>query len=76
MWKKVPYLDENTDVDTVSNRQDIRSKIIADLTEGVSLPDNMGQVGRFNGTVVKVLLAKAQMQMNHDYSDAMPYFRM
>ena len=72
MWKKVPYLDENTDVDTVSNRQDIRSKIIADLTEGVSLPDNMGQVGRFNGTVVKVLLAKAQMQMNHDYSDAMP----
>jgi starch-binding outer membrane protein, SusD/RagB family len=70
MWRKIPYIDENTDQDTVTNKYDIRSKIIGDLTEGSSLPNNMGQVGRFNGTVVKVLLAKALMQMNHDYSGA------
>ena len=68
----MPYLDENTIQDSVTNKLDIRSKIIADLTEGTSLPNNMGQVGRFNGTVVKVLLAKALMQMNHDYAGALP----
>jgi starch-binding outer membrane protein, SusD/RagB family len=71
MWRKIPYIDENTDQDTVTNKSDIRSKIIGDLAEGSSLPNNMGQVGRFNGTVVKVLLAKALMQMNHDYSGAL-----
>ena len=72
MWKMIPYMDENTDTHTVTNKEDIRSKIIADLQEGTTLPNNMGQVGRFNGTVSKVLLAKALMQMNHDYTSALP----
>jgi hypothetical protein len=70
MWVKIPYIDENTDIDTVTNRGDVRAKIIADLTEGTKLPGNMGQVGRFNKTVSQVLLAKAMMQMNHDYLEA------
>ena len=72
MWEKIPYVDENTNQDTLTNKGDIRAKIIADLTEGITLPDNMGAVGRFNGTVSKVLLAKAMMQMNHDYAGALP----
>ena len=71
MWKKVPYIDENTNLDTVTNKGDIRDMIVADLQEGTKLPDNMGQIGRFNSTVSKVLLAKALMQMNHDYSGAL-----
>jgi hypothetical protein len=72
LWQKIPYMDENTDAATVKNDTDVRSKIIADLTEGITLPDTMGQIGRFNGTVSKVLLAKALMQMNHDYAAALP----
>ncbi len=72
MWKMIPYLDEKTDPLTVTNKTDIRSKIIDDLQEGTTLPDNMGQVGRFNGTVSNVLLAKAMMQMYNDYSGALP----
>jgi hypothetical protein len=72
MWAKIPYLDENTDVNKVTNKEDIRKKIIDDLTEGARLPDKMGAVGRFNGTVSKVLLAKALMQMDHDYAAALP----
>jgi starch-binding outer membrane protein, SusD/RagB family len=72
MWEKVPYLDENTDPDEYTNTVDIRDNIIADLQEGIALPDNMGQVGRFNKTVSKVLLAKAFMQLYHNYSDALP----
>lgn len=71
MWEKVPYVDENTDLLNVTNTADPRDKIIADLTEGTTLPDNMGQVGRFNGTVAKVLLAKALMQMKKDYPNAL-----
>ncbi len=70
MWEKVPYVDENTDPVTVTNDADIRPMIIADLTVGTTLPNNMGAIGRFNGTVSKVLLAKALMQMNHDYAAA------
>lgn len=65
-------MDENTNAATVKNDTDVRPKIIADLSEGITLPDNMGQIGRFNGTVSKVLLAKAYMQMNHDYTSALP----
>jgi len=72
MWKMIPYIDEYADPSLVSNKDDIRSRIIADLAEGTSLPNNMGQIGRFNGTVAKVLLAKALMQMNHDYAGALP----
>jgi hypothetical protein len=72
LWAKVPYVDENTDPNAVTNKEDIRSKIIEDLQQGITLPDNMGQIGKFNGTVVKVLLAKALMQMNHDYAGALP----
>jgi hypothetical protein len=72
MWKNVPYMDEKTDPATVSNTEDIGPKIIADLTEGITLPDNMGQIGKFNGTVAKVLLAKALMQINRDYAAALP----
>jgi hypothetical protein len=71
MWKNVPYMDEKTDPATVTNTEDISSKIIADLTEGTTLPNNMGKVGRFNGTVSKVLLAKALMQINHNYAGAL-----
>lgn len=71
MWEMVPYVDEETDQAKVVNTEDIRPKIIADLTEGTKLPNNMGAVGRFNGTVSKVLLAKALMQMNKDYAGAL-----
>jgi len=71
LWQKIPYVDENTDQNTLTNKTDIRDKIIADLQEGISLPDNMGQIGRFNGTVAKILLAKAKMQMFHDYTAAL-----
>jgi hypothetical protein len=72
MWEKIPYIDEKTDSKSVTNKVDVREKIIADLAEGTKLPDNMGAIGRFNGTVSKVLLAKALMQMNHDYAGALP----
>jgi starch-binding outer membrane protein, SusD/RagB family len=72
MWNMVPYLDENTNPARVTNKTDIRPMIISDITEGTSLPDNMGHIGKFNGTVAKVLLAKAYMQMNHDYASALP----
>jgi len=72
MWKMVPYVNEKPDSVIISNKTDIRSKIIDDLTQGITLPDNMGAVGKFNGTVSKVLLAKALMQMNHDYAAALP----
>lgn len=71
MWGMIPYVDENTDTYDVSNSEDVREKIISDLEEGTLLPENMGQIGRFNSTVSKVLLAKAMMQMNHDYSGAL-----
>lgn len=70
MWEMIPYVDENTNLETVTNREDVKAKIIEDLTAGTSLPDNMEQVGRFNSTVAKVLLAKAEMQMNKDYVKA------
>ena len=72
MWNMIPYVDENTDQNTLTNTEDIRDKIIADLEEGTELPDDMGAIGRFNGTVSKVLMAKALMQMNHDYTGALP----
>ena len=71
MWKMVPYVDENTDQLTLTNAEDISDKIIADLTEGTTLPDNMGQIGRFNGTVSKILLAKVKMQTKQDYAGAL-----
>jgi len=72
MWAKIPYLDETIDYNSVTNKVDISEKVIADLKEGTKLPDNMGAIGKFNGTVSKVLLAKAIMQMNQDYSAALP----
>lgn len=71
MWAKIPYVDEKTDQSKVTNTEDIKAKIIADLQEGTTLPNNMGQVGRFNGTVANVLLAKAKMQMNKDWAGAL-----
>jgi hypothetical protein len=68
----VPYLDESTDWEAVTNTEDIRDKIIEDLTAGTALPTNMKQVGRFNKTVSQVLLAKAYMQMYGDYAAALP----
>jgi hypothetical protein len=72
MWGKIPYLDETTNTATVSNDVDVRPMIIADFQEGVKLPLNMGAVGKFNKTVCQVFLAKAMMQMNHDYTGALP----
>ncbi|MDX1283980.1 MAG: RagB/SusD family nutrient uptake outer membrane protein [Draconibacterium sp.] len=70
MWQKIPYIDENTDPNNISNRIDVRDKIVDDLSEGTLLPGNMKEIGRFNSTVSKVLLAKALMQMYHDYAQA------
>lgn len=70
MWEKIPYVDETTDQNELINTEDVRDKIIADLQEGTSLPNNMGAVGKFNGTIAKILLAKALMQMKKDYATA------
>jgi starch-binding outer membrane protein, SusD/RagB family len=59
----IPYIKEDSDLATVKNDVDVRTDILADLDQGRTLPNDMGQVGRFNGTVAKVLWAKAQMQM-------------
>lgn len=72
LWGMIPYVDENTDQNKLINTEDIRDRIITDLQQGLSLPDNMGAIGRFNRTVSEVLLAKALMQMNHDYAGALP----
>ncbi len=76
MWEKVPYLDENTDTRAVTNDDDPRPMILADLEEGTKLPTNLGAVGRFNKTVSQVLLGKAMMQMNHDYAGALPILQL
>ncbi len=73
MWKKICYVDEDTDLKTVTNQDDVRAQIIADLEVGLELDYNMGQVGRFNRTVAKVLLAKTLMQLNKDYATAKTY---
>jgi len=67
----IPYVDENTDQALLTNTEDVRDKIIADLTAGTLLPNDMVQVGRFNKTVSQVLLAKAEMQMFGDYAAAL-----
>jgi hypothetical protein len=71
MWNKIPYIDEKTDATAATNSEDVRSKIIADLTEGTKLPLNMTQIGRWNKTVCQVMLARAMMDMNHDYAGAL-----
>src|SRR5664280_210826 len=71
MWTNIPYMDETTDPVKVTNSADVTPQIIADLTAGIDLPLNMGQIGKFNGTVAKVILAKALMQINHDYAGAL-----
>ena len=68
----IPYVDEVVNALEVENGEDVRAQILADLDQGRSLPNSMGQVGRFNGTVAKVLWAKAQMQMYKDYAAALP----
>lgn len=75
LWGKadgtgVPYVDETTNTAEVTNDVDIRAQVIADLDAGTTLPDNMTQIGRFNGTVAKVLKAKAMMQLQQDYAGA------
>jgi len=77
MWAKadgtgIPYVTETTDQNALTNTEDVTDEIIADLTEGTTLPDDMDQIGRFNGTVSKVLLAKALMQMDGNYAAAKP----
>jgi len=71
MWSMIPYVDEKTDYKKVTNTEDVRSQILADLEQGTGLPGNMGAIGRFNRTVSEVLLAKALMQMHHDYKGAL-----
>ncbi len=72
MWEKVPYIDEKVDPAEVTNSADISANIIADLTEGTKLPLDMEQIGRWNKTVCQVVLAKAMMQMDHNYAGALP----
>ena len=67
----VPWVDEYTDFDELTNMEDIRGRIIDDFTEGTKLPLNMEQVGRFNHSVCQVFLAKALMQMYGDYESAL-----
>lgn len=71
MWAKVPYMDEKADPAVATNTADISDKIIADLTAGKDLPNDMGAIGRINGTVCKVLLAKVLIQTKHDYAGAL-----
>lgn len=71
MWKKIPYIDENTDYNTVTNEADAGPMILADLSEGLNLPTDMGAIGKFNKTVVQVLYGLALMQINHDYAGAL-----
>jgi hypothetical protein len=76
MWEKICYIDETTDLTTVTNQEsDVPAKILADLEQGITLPNNMEQVGRFNGTVARVLLAKALMQINKDYAKAQEHLQ-
>ncbi len=70
MWTNIPYVDETTDLTTITNTADVTDKILADLQAGTALPNNMDQIGRFNGTVARVLYAKALMQMKKDYAKA------
>lgn len=70
MWEMIPYVTEETNQNEIINTEDVRAQIQADLEAGTTLPNDMGQIGRFNGTVSKVLLAKALMQMNQDYAKA------
>ena len=67
----LPYVDENTDQNELTNQVDIRPMIIADLEAGTHLALNMGGIGRFNKTVSQVFLAKAQMQLYGDYNTAL-----
>jgi len=71
MWAKIPYIDEKSGFYNVTNKVDIRQKILDDLTEGTKLPLKMDAIGKFNRTVSEVLLALALMQMNHDYENAL-----
>jgi len=68
----VPYADENSSPTQINNLEDIRDRIIEDLSEGTLLPSDMGQVGRFNRSVCQVFLAKAHMQMYRDFATALP----
>jgi len=70
MWEKIPFMAEDSDPSEASNSADVSDLILADFEYASTLPNNMGDVGRFNGTVVKVLWAKALMQMKHDYATA------
>jgi len=71
MWAKVPYVDETTDQTTLKNDSNIGGFIIADMEAGLSLPSDMGQVGRFNLSVAQVMVAKAEMQINGNYTKAL-----
>jgi starch-binding outer membrane protein, SusD/RagB family len=76
MWARadgsgIPYMDKDTDPAAVKNDDPtVGDKIIADLQAGIALPENMGQVGRFNKTVSQVLTAKALMQIKKDFNGA------
>lgn len=73
MWEMIPYIDETMEPTEVGNSTDVRAPIIADLKYGAdNLPLDMEQIGRWNKTVCQVMLAKAMMQMNHDYAGALP----
>jgi hypothetical protein len=67
----VPYVDEYTKLNSITNAEDIREWIVEDLTEGTQLPLNMNQVGRFNKSACQVFLAKAVMQMYNDHESAL-----
>ena len=72
MWGKIPYIDETVvDPGSVANASDNGPKIIADLQQGLNLPVDMKAIGKFNKTVSEVIVAKALMQINHDYAGAL-----
>jgi starch-binding outer membrane protein, SusD/RagB family len=70
LWNKIPYMDEKADPAKVTNSEDAAPKFIEDIKAGLSLPLDMGAIGKWNKTVAEVVLAKALMQVNQDYAGA------
>lgn len=73
MWGSIVYVDvdDASEIAELTNDPEAGDKLIADLQAATALPNDMGLIGKFNGTVVKVILAKALMQIKGDYAGAL-----
>ncbi|MDH5610575.1 MAG: RagB/SusD family nutrient uptake outer membrane protein, partial [Cyclobacteriaceae bacterium] len=70
IWGKIPFVDENTGWEVTSNKVDQTERIFEDLEYATSLPHKMKMIGQFNSTVVKVIYAKALMDIKGDFTKA------